>query len=952
MSYIVKWDVNHGEREIYVDRLRSTLRRTLELATEAMSLAQRETILPTRALVGLTRIAQVLWTTDAVSTRDPQRLADVLNAMTFDLFVILRMTGLRLADKHARRADPDSGESMSNLALLFRQEARRQTVVASHIVNGMLTMPTSYIPEAAADNGVDRKGLQKLLDLLKTEQEKLDANEATIAVLGAMKAGKSTSINAIVGSEVLPSREQPMTTFPTIVTHVPGCKDGILSFPLATAFRELAKAVEQSLTEHGEALDDRLANAAAAEPLRTLATQIQSGEFAVADEASGLENIRRLLSEVNDLTRLARHLGVADDCVANTLSYDNLPRIQIEFEHLVTTPGTFSGTLSLVDTPGPNEFGSSVALEEIARQQLSDASAIILVVEFSQVGSEADARVKELLSLLPEGGTDRLFTFINKFDAAKKHGDNLSRAERAEAEAARIDEYRAMTARQIVEVAGEGSLELLKARTFPTSADMALLSNQARRAVRLDGRLSPKFAWVENFADRRLPDWELDPEVLSDPVRLEQAISGGWTMSRFGEPLEHAISYSAANASKLLVMACLDKMREGMGQVYERLGLGRNALEADTAAMIETIQELSDDLSAIRTVSNNNQEIVESVRNDLSDLLDVYQSNIADSIADVIDAYSKAGSAHEAQRRHSLIRNLSISGLKNVLGRIRKTITGSDGAEIYLDADTERLIGENLEALKLPDSTITPHPDTNRPSIKLAGTSLAASTAEAIYTPFEDLLAQGFKTIIDARNTAIHQVVGDTRDTVRASFQVGWKKVRDRMQELIDVDLEQPELEIPRSFSFRIGPRGAVISTRREMVEADGIDKFFQRRVGWFAGLFEFDTKHWGREEKAFQYIDLSKLQMETSRKLGELKAMLAIDTDDKLNELERLITQYASELAHRVEQLQRYLEEEKIARESDVENYEVLRQTILALSDQADDLRQEAQSLRLELAA
>lgn len=43
-----------------------------------------------------------------------------------------------------------------------------------------------------------------------------------LAVVGTMKAGKSTTINAIVGQEILPNRNRPMTSVPTLIRHVPG----------------------------------------------------------------------------------------------------------------------------------------------------------------------------------------------------------------------------------------------------------------------------------------------------------------------------------------------------------------------------------------------------------------------------------------------------------------------------------------------------------------------------------------------------------------------------------------------------------------------------------------------------------------------------------------------------------------------------------------------------------
>ena len=82
-----------------------------------------------------------------------------------------------------------------------------------------------------SEAGQERERFLHSMGMLKEEAFKLRKNEIVIAVVGTMKAGKSTIINAIVGSEVLPVRNLPMTTLPTLLRHVPGKKEPELSFP-------------------------------------------------------------------------------------------------------------------------------------------------------------------------------------------------------------------------------------------------------------------------------------------------------------------------------------------------------------------------------------------------------------------------------------------------------------------------------------------------------------------------------------------------------------------------------------------------------------------------------------------------------------------------------------------------------------------------------------------------
>ena len=63
---------------------------------------------------------------------------------------------------------------------------------------------------------------------MENELLKLKNEEFIISMVGTMKAGKSTTINAIVGQEILPSRVEAMTTLPTLITHIKGKVEPVL----------------------------------------------------------------------------------------------------------------------------------------------------------------------------------------------------------------------------------------------------------------------------------------------------------------------------------------------------------------------------------------------------------------------------------------------------------------------------------------------------------------------------------------------------------------------------------------------------------------------------------------------------------------------------------------------------------------------------------------------------
>ncbi len=60
---------------------------------------------------------------------------------------------------------------------------------------------------------------QHVKAMLEGEHRKVVSQKMVLAIVGTRKANKSITINAIVGTEVLPNRNRPMTALPTYIRH-------------------------------------------------------------------------------------------------------------------------------------------------------------------------------------------------------------------------------------------------------------------------------------------------------------------------------------------------------------------------------------------------------------------------------------------------------------------------------------------------------------------------------------------------------------------------------------------------------------------------------------------------------------------------------------------------------------------------------------------------------------
>lgn len=203
--------------------------------------------------------------------------------------------------------------------------------------------------------------------MLNNELRKISRLEMVLAIVGTMKAGKSTTINAIVGTEVLPNRNRPMTALPTLIRHTPGQKEPVLHFshvaPIDCLIQQLQQRLRDCDIKH---LTDVLE---IDKDMRALMQRIENG-VAFEKYYLGAQPIFHCLKSLNDLVRLAKALDV-DFPFSAYAAIEHIPVIEVEFVHLAGLE-SYPGQLTLLDTPGPNEAGQP-HLQKMLNQQLARA---------------------------------------------------------------------------------------------------------------------------------------------------------------------------------------------------------------------------------------------------------------------------------------------------------------------------------------------------------------------------------------------------------------------------------------------------------------------------------------------------------------------------------------------------------------------------------------------------
>lgn len=306
------------------------------------------------------------------------------------------------------------------MILLALQDEIKALIEKQQSLMGRLKKEEVICGHESNNSSLSPAELERQMSALSSDKMKVQALESTIAVIGTMKAGKSTTINALIGEEVLPHRLTAMTTLPTLIRHKPGQKEPVLKLHKLDVFKGLVdevKAQVSAVDDHG--FDLSKIN----EALDTVKKRSED----IREEYVGKDAIHQALFLINDTFRLAGHDSFDVDLskyLQHFTDIGSLPTVEIEFRCLAGKPeGTHAGSLALLDTPGPNEAGQSTVLRNILSKQIEmNASMVLLVMNYTQINTEQDADIRSQIRGIKEVFRDRSFVVVNRFDE-KKHND-------------------------------------------------------------------------------------------------------------------------------------------------------------------------------------------------------------------------------------------------------------------------------------------------------------------------------------------------------------------------------------------------------------------------------------------------------------------------------------------------------------------------------------------------
>ncbi|MFN7716656.1 MAG: dynamin family protein, partial [Pseudanabaenaceae cyanobacterium] len=436
---------------------------------------------------------------------------------------------------------------------------------------------------------------------IENEITKVKNLELRMAIAAPMKAGKSTIINAIVGQDILPSRNAAMTTLPTEIIFSKDVTEPKLKFQydgsntydvLKRSWGSLKRKIQQiGLAQATQEIRNKDYT-----HLQNLLEDIAGNpEIAFLSEVSGTEAIQKSLTDLNDLVRLCSVLVPLESPL---LFLDSVLRIEVPF--LDETSGLkldSVGKLVIVDTPGPNEAGD-LNLGNVVKLQLEASSIILLVLDYTQLNAEAAEKVKLDVEKIVSDikGKDSIYILVNKIDLRKTDKD--------------------MSKEQVLEfVQNKFGIQGSSDRVFEISASRAAYASNFWNEKK-QGSVTPQemktsdLLGMQNYGD----SWRKKFQKKVDMDDMEEAANDVWNESGFAEFLEKAIAVLMAQAAPRTLSSALNDASGRLKDLQDKTNIQKGSFGQEVAKLKAEIDAIEDKLRKLNDCRDKLKEEVARLR--------------------------------------------------------------------------------------------------------------------------------------------------------------------------------------------------------------------------------------------------------------------------------------------------------------------------------------------------
>ncbi len=466
---------------------------------------------------------------------------------------------------------------------------------------------------------------------------KIENDVLTIGVIGQMKAGKSTFLNAFVfEDDILPAATTPMTAALSIITYGPEKK-------IEAEFYTSEEWDEQKRT--------------ASLPLEQYSDDLMKSKIQAAHEL--VEKSSRLGHTLNDL------LGkTQSDTLDNLIDYVGAEGKYVSITKSVTIyyPKEYLKGVNIVDTPGFND--PIVSREERTKSFLKKADVVLLML---YAGRPFDAKDRSILfKNVGECGIGKVLLGINKYDIPYENGETEGE----------ICAYVKNEIAKASRIMGDEQLNdiLRDTEPIPLSAEMALLSELS--SEKIDNNDSFSHAWkracdtFEISSQKEMRNRSHIDELVS---AVRQVIEKEKDVILFKKPLNAIIARGNSLKIKCDEKLFCTKNEIDLLQVPdEELDEHESKLAKVTRRLNKKIDNLGED------IDNTLNEIVRRGSEDLEDAVD----SASNKMMRIIDSWKQLTKdekrKQDIEREEKFLRERTLARLsKDIINKAKNKVKRS-----------------------------------------------------------------------------------------------------------------------------------------------------------------------------------------------------------------------------------------------------------------------------------
>lgn len=492
--------------------------------------------------------------------------------------------------------------------------------------------------KAKAFGWIDENRMNEIID-------KLDNDTLTIGVIGQMKCGKSTFLNAFVfEDDVLPSATTPMTAALSVITY--GEKKTIKAeFYTAEEWQEQKMMASRSLDGVSE---------------------LETSKIKAAKEL--VEKSAKLGSSISN------YLGkTQEDSFENLIEYVGADGKYISITKSVTIyyPKEYLKGVEIVDTPGFND--PIVSREERTKAFLKKADVVLLMLYAGRPFDATDRTI--LFENVRQCGIGKVVVGVNKYDIPYENGEGIEE----------IKQYVQKEIRNACAACNDDKLVQILKDTEPIllSAEMALLSELPMSKITATD--SYQFAWnraCDNFEISSQPQMRKVSHLEDLTSAVKSLVETEKGAILFAKPL------NAINAAGLEKQQQIAAELQQTESIIAALSMPNDEREEKLEQLTKAVRRMNKKLDSLgEDLESDFNNVVRSSRNELEDAVDA----TCKRMRSIIDSWGRFSSVDAIiPQLDNEVQNLATRKLKRLVESISqntKTKVKSSVQNFFDDAE-------------------------------------------------------------------------------------------------------------------------------------------------------------------------------------------------------------------------------------------------------------------------